>query len=70
MNLAPSTVQISIHEGGCAECPLNAEIAWEIEGASALSRIAKHAIQIRSCPLLNNVPIENIIAEYQSRFRA
>jgi hypothetical protein len=35
--------------------------AWEIEGASALSKIAKHAIQICS-RLVDDLPMECIIA--------
>jgi hypothetical protein len=35
--------------------------AWEIEGASALSKIAKHAIQICS-RLVDDLPMEGIIA--------
>ncbi|WP_454776787.1 hypothetical protein [Janthinobacterium tructae] len=38
-----------------------ADKAWEIEGASALSRIARQAIQICSRFLLKNFPMDRII---------
>lgn len=54
----PLTEQISIICDG----PAILDKAWETEGASALSRIAKHAIQICSRFLPSIFPMAQIIA--------
>jgi len=54
--LTPSAVQISM----AGPLPWTAASAWEIVGASALSSIAKHAIQMCSRHRLKNLPIRRL----------
>jgi hypothetical protein len=52
-NLEPLTEQISTN----LPLLLTADNAWDIEGASILNSIAKHAIQIFSVLRFKNLPI-------------
>ena len=49
-----SFVPVTVHTSVMLELPLAADKAWEMEGASALSRIARHAIQICNVFRLRN----------------